>query len=524
MSFYNLMTMKSIRLQIRLTVIFLFVSLSARADAPIGVSSFIHIPSEESESLKELKGFFEHPQICPLDGNIISFEMRTENGVKLYWYNIIQDSLVEINPPVINKGKSDIFEEFGMTIKKVVTENYDLDWCPVISPYGEIVAVYTHSKGDYQDVYLYYLQANKHVLLTENSDKNIRIKNSNSRWSPDGSMIAFQLNRTGKNNLYLLTGMDNFLSFPRKYSPILYSIPGNNKIESSVISWNPNKQTGILTFTELLNSGTEKFYTSSLISLPDSQSYWMMIDPDKKNMISPSWDPLQGEMIAFYSYQWEKTDIENKLRNYNINIRKTYKDKQGKISVSSISNIPINEYPVLADYYRGPIWLDNSNYILYLQKNNDGTTSLQYSDIGAWTKGERPWNGELVSSEKYRNMRHLSIEKQKIIFVGELRDSTFIIIGNLKGEGTTPPIKYEYKLAGHPRFAEFINQIGLTPNESFIKKIVLNPVGGKDFILNRPIVGLGLGALLILLNNNGDEGNIPGSVWDDLPDPPNPGN
>jgi hypothetical protein len=121
-------------------------------------------------------------------------------------------------------------------------------------------------------------------------------------------------------------------------------------------------------------------------------------------------------------------------------------------------------------------------------------------------------------------MRHLSIKRQQIIFVGEARDSTFIIIGNLKGEGAAPPDNPEYKLTGHLHYAEFVNQTGLSHKESFFKKIALKPVGGKDFIVNRPIVGIGIGALIIFLNNNGDEGTVTGSLWDDLPDPPDPGN
>ena len=516
--------LNGIRNKVIATFILLFINFSAWANAPFGVSTFIQIPSEEAESFRGLEGIYEHPQICHLDRNIISFEMRTEAGIRLYWYNILQDSLVEIIPLETRKAEVDILEEFGMSIRNAAPENYDLDWCPVISPYGEIVAVYTHSKGDNQDVYLYYLNENKHVLLTENSNKNMKIKNRNPRWSPDGSMIAIQSNQSGEYNIYLLTGMDKFLSFPKKYSPNLYSVPSNNQIISNFISWNPNKQTGILAFTEFLNLGNGELYsTSSFKSLPDSQSIWMMIDSDKNSMLSPSWDPLHGDRIAFYYY---KGNIYSKKENrdYNINIRKISKNKQGKISVNSISNFPINESPVIVDDYCGPIWLDNSNYILYLQKNNDGTTSIQYGDVAAWTNGQKPWNGELVTPEKYRNMRHLSIKRQQIIFIGEVHDSTFIIIGNLKGEGAAPPEKPEYKLTAHPHYSEFVNQIGLTPKESFFKKIAFNPVGGKDFIINRPIVGIGIGALIIFLNNNGDKGTFPGSVWDDLPDPPIPGN
>ncbi|MFH2049534.1 MAG: hypothetical protein ABIJ12_08810 [bacterium] len=504
--------------------IFLFVTFSVRAEAPFSVSSFIHIPSEESKSFKGLEGLFEHPRICPLDRNIISFEMRTETGLRLYWYNILQDSLVEIAPPVSKNGESDILEEFGMTIRSVAPENYGLDWCPIISPYGEIVAVYTHSNGDMQDVYLYYLNENKNVLLTDNQKKDKKIKNSSPRWSPDGSMIAFQSDRSGESNIYLLTGIDKFLSFPKKYSPNLYSLAGNNKIFSPVISWNPNKQTGILAFTEFLNLGPGELYsTSSFISLPDSQSIWMMIDSDKNSMLSPSWDPLYGDRVAFYYY---KGIIYSKKedREYNINIRKVSKNKQEKVSINPISDLPINESPVIVDEYHGPVWLDNSNYILYLQKNNDGTTSMNYGDVSAWTNRQKPWNGELLSSDKYKNMRFLSLEKQRIAFVSEVNDSTFIIIGKLTGEGAAPSEKPEYKLTAHPHYAEFVNQIGLSHKESFFKKIALKPVGGKDFIINRPIIGIGISALIIFLNNNGDEGTVPGNVWDDLPDPPNPGN
>jgi len=520
-----LMGKSSMRNKIILTIIFLLLSVSVLADTPLGIASLNQIPSEGSKAFNNIQGQFEHPQICPLDKNIISFELRTELGIKLYWYHILYDSLVEINPPATKTERSDIFKEFGMTLKKATPDNYDLDWCPIISPYGEIICAYTHTSGVNQDVYLYYLFENKHVLLTGIDHKDRKFKDANPRWSPDGSMITFQSDRSGENNIHLFTGMDKFLSFPIKYSPIMYNIPGKNKIEGFVVSWNPQAPTGILAFTESMNAGHSDYYhTSSLISLPDSQSSWMMIDADKKNMISPSWDPFYGDRIAFYSYQWDADELKNKSKKYNINIRRVFKDNQGKLSVNSISNAALNDAPVIVDDYHGPLWLANSKYILYLQLNSDGTTSLHYGDLSYWANGQKPWNRPLLSSDKYKNIRHLSLEKQQIAFISNVNDSSYIIIGRLTGEGAVPPEKPDYKLKRHPRYAEFVNQIGQRSKDSFLKKLTLKPIGGKDLIINRPIVGMGIGALLILLSNGGDEGPVSGNIWDDLPDLPNPDN
>ncbi len=521
MNFDTLINTDSMRNKIIFTIIYFLVCVSVWADAPLRVSSLKQIPSLESVALRNLQGSFEHAQICPLDRNIISFELRTNTGVKLYWYNTLRDSLVEINPPEAEKGGKGIFEEFGMTIKKAAPENYDLDWCPVISPYGEIICVYTHSSGSNQDVYLCYLYENKHVLLTD-ADK--KFKDRNSRWSPDGRMIAFQSDLTGKNDIYLLTGMDKYLNYPNKYKPGLYRVPGDNEIEGSVISWNPHAQTGILTFTEFIDSGMADYYSSSFISLPDSQSVRMMIDYDNNNMIMPSFDPLNGNKVAFYSYKWNEFDNNKKLKKYNININNVVKDSESKISISTISTIPINNSPVIIDDYRGPVWLDNSKYILYLQKNSDGITSLHYGDVTAWENGEEPFNGELLTSDDYKNIRHLSIENQQIVFVSDVNESSYIIIGRLTGEGAMPPEKPDYKLEGHPHYADFVNRVGQTSKESLLKKLTLKPVGGKDLIINRPIVGLGISALIFFLTNSGDDDPIAVNMWDDLPDPPNPDN
>lgn len=493
----------------------LFFSVSVCAGVPLRVTSIKQIIFVES---KNIQGDFENPQICPFDKNIISFELRTETGVKLYWYNILHDSLVEINPPATQKGNKGIFEEFGMTIQKVAPNNYDLDWCPIISPYGEIICAYTHSSGGNQDVYLYYLNENKHVLLT---DKDNKCNDKNPRWSPDGRIIAFQSDRTGKSDIYLLTGMDKFLSFPNKYKPGLYSVPGNNEIIGSAISWNPFANIGILAFTQLMDIGVEDYYSLSFISLPDSQSIWMMNDYDKNNIISLSWDPLNGDKVAFY---YEEIDPEDNSKKYHISIRNINKDNLSKISINSISNIPLNDSPVIIDDYRGPVWLDNSKYILYLQKNSDSSVSLQYGDVSAWEIGKEYFNGELLPSDKYKNIRHLSHEKQQIVFVSEVNGLTYIITGNLSGEGAKPPKKRDYKLEGHPCYSDFVNQVGQLPKESLLKKLTLKPIGGKDLIVNRPIVGLGIGALIFFLTNSGDDDPIAVNVWDDLPDPPNPDN
>ena len=495
--------------------IILFFSVSVCAGVPLRVTSIKQIISVES---KNIQGDFENPQICPFDKNIISFELRTKTGVKLYWYNILHDSLVEINPPATQKGNKGILEEFGMTVKKVAPNNYDLDWRPVISPYGEIICAYTHSSGGNQDVYLYYLNENKHVLLT---DKDNKYNDKSPRWSPDGRMIAFQSDRSGNSDIYLMTGMDKFLSFPNKFPLVLHSVPGNNRIDGSVISWNPFAQTGILTFTKSMDLGMEDYYSISFISLPDSQSAWIMNDYDKDNMIMPSFDPLNGNKVAFYTYKLNKN---GKSKEYSISIRNIHKDNQNKISINSISNIPINNSPVIIDDYRGPVWLDNSKYILYLQKNSDSSVSLQYGDVSTWEIGKEHFNGELLPSDKYKNIRHLSLEKQQIVFVSEVNGFTYIVTGNLKGEGANPPKKRDYKLEGHPRYSDFVNQIGQLPKESLLKKLTFKPIGGKDLIVNRPIVGLGIGALIFFLTNSGDDDPIAVNVWDDLPDPPNPDN
>ncbi len=523
MNYFNVMKYQSWIIKIFIILFLLIiVSVTVLADEKISLKDLIQVPSEESKALNDLQGFFEHPQICPLDKNIISFELRTDDGLKLYWYNIILDSLVELIPPDNDKGESGIFEEFGMTINKSISENYDLDWCPKISPYGEIICAYTHSINQNQEIYIYYLHENKHVLLSDNDNK---YNDNNSRWSPDGSMIAFQSDRSGKNDIYLYTAMDKFLSFPKKYKPVLYSIPGNNEIVRSVISWNANLQSGILAFTVFMNlNNVEIFQSLAFISLPDSQSVWMMIDKGKDNMITPSWDPINGDKIAFYYSKDDEIGNDEKLKKYNLTIRNVNNNDHNKISINSISSVPINKAPVIIDDYSGPLWLNNSKYIIYLQKNNDIGVSLQYGDIAAWEKGESPCNGELLSSDSYSNIRYLSIEKQQITFVSEINDSTYIVIGNLTGEGAILPENSDYKLKRHPHYADFINQISQSPKDSFLKKYAFNPVGGKDFIINRPIVGVGIGALLIFLTGSSDDVQGSVNVWDDLPDPPNPEN
>ena len=507
-------------------IILLIFSISGWADAPLEISSIIQIPSEESESFLGLEGSIEYPKLCPVDKNIISFELHTNSGIKLYWYNISLDSLVEIVPPKLKQEGSDIFEEFGMTIKKSVPNNFDLDWSPVVSPYREIISIYTHAQGDQQELYLYYLHENKHVRLNfrENSGKsNI---SGNSRWSPDGSMIAVGSDQSGKDEIYLITGIDKYLSFPKKFSPGFYKIPIAEDYQSEMsISWNPNIQSGILAYTKILENGNnEKYLTSSFVTLPDSLERWMMIKSDKNNMISSTWDPLYGNRIAFYSYKRDDIGRKNQSIKYNINVRKVFKDDQGQIKISSISDIPINESPVVGDTKNGPIWLENSNYILYLQNDSQGMTTIHFADLTAWANGYRSGNTELVLPDNFQNIRDLSYQRRQIAFVCDVKDSTHIVIGNLRGEGAALPLKSDFKIKRHLRYAEFIAQFDQVPKESFLKRFAFNPVGGKDLIFNRPVVGLGIGALLMFLGNSSDE--VPGDVnnWDDLPDPPRPGN
>jgi hypothetical protein len=435
------------------------------------------------------------------------------------------NTLRNLSPESDTKGSDDFgFDSFGEQYKFYAAE---LDWMPVTAVNGDYVCAFTYSPGGVEtDIYLYFYNANKYTKLTDQdveSESYQDNKDSHPTWSPGGMHLAFESDRDeGNGDIFILMRVDLFLKDSSQFHPRLYRVPGNPEYPDFGIAWNPKEETGLIAFTTKVPVGLiqKNFYKIRVFSLPDSQS--VVIAPGKEeDNFQPSWDPHYGSRVAYFVGTYDKdlikrgSETEQKL---NINIRRIYQDSRLALSDSAISTLSSIGRNVVYDGRNGPIWLLNSDFLLFTRFMRDGDVPLYYGDLEFWMDGTSSYLEDISSPVGYTRVEQVFLSGSTVTFKQQEGNKHYIVVARIGGEFSTVPEQPEYNLMGHARYDRFLAHSGPVPPRPIWSKLTIDPVGGKDLVINRPVVALGTGALIFLLS--GSNGGTPSTYLWNPPQPP----
>jgi len=476
------------------------------------LSGVQQIPHDGNPLFDTLRGEIVYPQVCPHDENLISFELRSSDGYRLFLYDMRYERLREL-APLKEEAESEIefdLDAFGQDFKFYAAE---FDWMPVRSADGDYVCAFSYSPGGTEtDIYLYFYNADKYVKMTDKDIESTNYKDSHPVWSPNGRHIAFESDRTGNGDLFLLTRVDLFLKDQAKYPAGLYQLPGNPEYPDFGLTWNPNEASGLVAFTTKIPVGITRknFYKIRIWSLADSQ--YVDVNPAmEEDNFQPSWDPYYGNMVAYFvgTYQRDLAlrgkDTDKKLK---INVRRVFQNIRLTPSDSAVSTLGSLGGNVSYDGRNGPVWLKNSDFLLFSRISSKGEYPLFYGDVKIWADDAGRYMGDLSSSAGYTAAEHVTLTGNRVVFKQQEGNRHYIIVSDLDGDYAYLPEKPEYKMLGHNRYADFLESTGPIPPKSIWTKAV-DPVGGADFVINRPVVAVGAGALIFLLTSGGGDDGPP---------------
>lgn len=465
---------------------------------------------------KEYGGDIHRPRICPVDSNWVAFEVHSQDQTKLYIYNAETRKPHQLEPRV---SEGDINDDI-IARQRI---DRDLAWRPAVTKDGGIWAVFVSNVTGAQDLYLFEVKSGKYYLLLNAEDSLGTGKRMRPSWSPDGRCLTYTSTHRGNADIFILRNMEEVLLDPLqpevsgKHAPLVTDAAGKGNQFGAV--WCPAPNAGYIAYVhQPEGEGRVDIRVWDPRSEPGRYYTLDGADPEMQ-YFSPSWSP-SGTSIAFYQGPVGGTTFTEDLGavgdtfwsdSYGVGFAgiQTRGDSLVIRPKSGGTRQVVNIIDVVPnrDRYLGPAWLaDDKNLLLSIyDEPNENPFGIVNTYLWVKTMPRNYWLGSFTGS--FGSPSDMSVVRDRIAFTFSQEQKQTLMTARLKLR--QPPEPYENLLIDTKR-QQWWSDYSRETKAGFFKKagrFFLKPIAGPDLVINRGIVPVSAGVVLLAMAiGGGDDG------------------
>lgn len=434
----------------------LLVSLLILLPVAVQAQKLVRLENPEifKSSLDEgMTGEFYNPRICPLDPNLVAFELDSKGTRQLFIINLAKrDGLQQIT------SNNSVGRGLSGRRPSMSEWDADFDWCPRRDSQGRIwFAFVGYSYMGRHNIYVGNLDCDTTIRLTGYADN--RSLNLRPRWSPDGRHLAYASTRSGNGDIYLFHRVDKMLNGPVPPDSMELDPERNFRLTASEAgetnpSWCPDSMALLIAY-ECRERDPETEYVSRSIKIVDVSRFddktklptqTLVLTPTntKWKFFQPSWDPCECTRLAFYMTEYlpATTELSDTGRAVTgpqaigmsqVSFGKEFTliaDRQAPFyTLDSKDAYPVVNN-VVANSYCGPTWTDDGDRILFPTDRPEAGNPLKELRLRMIRKRDRTDYVDFGGS-RYEMPRDVSITGDRVTYVYQEGKAIQMVRGSL---------------------------------------------------------------------------------------------
>jgi len=449
----------------------------------------------------QLGGRIINPRICPADTTWVSFEVHTDDEIRLYAYNTGADELHEIMPRSDN-------DDSGI-------RNHDLAWYPQKASGGRIWAAFVGNGSGSVELYLYEAISQNQYILSSPGDDSGSGRERDPGWSPDGHCLTYTSDAAGNDDIYIICNMDEVLNDPDNSA-----LAASHKAAVATAAdeygavWDP-----------VIGSGYFVYHYDShgspleirIYDLRQSRSYGLIAGEPRMRRFAPSWEP-GGKLLAYF--QWSVA-LDQEPENFGLAIAQivpwndslAFLPQRGGLASTQteVTRVAINN-----SVYRGPAWSPDGRYLLVSSYQPSIDNPFRVIDPSEWEKGRgKPYWMSRFDDNLFDYPLDIAIVKRSLTFTFQKEQNRYLCLGQLEPRGYYGRRVISRKV--EPDRLDWWREYSAGGKVSVFAKIgnfLWKPIVGPDIGINKGIVPtVVLGFLVISALTDGGDDSSPGRDW-----------
>jgi len=476
-------------------------------------------------------GIIARPLICPVDSNYIAYEIHRGQSIDLFLYNLIAGERRRIDQTFGKEGE--------IIIDPDSVINRDFAWRPVRSDKC-LWGAYVSNRNGKSELFLFdaYSEISYRLVAfdTLSSDKDFEIAGLPS-WSPDGRCLAYTVVSAEDHDIHIYCSMRRILeNIDQKSFSRLPDVAIADSGDQFGPAWCPVPSSGYLAYTELKD--IQSRLRIRVFDLLSGKSYSMTGADPALDYFAPSWN-AGGKRLAYYI-------IDNDSAHFS-----RYsgpEDHRLKIGVSSISIL--NGTPVITplrggagksetivdiipdfDRFSAPVWLPGGQHLGVSVYGDLRSGRLRSLSLPEWEAGETESDYWLrgFGDDRYDFPRDLNVVRRSFSFTFRKPTGQYLLSGRMLPSIKLVMVPDNIEIARN-RAVWWDNYSGGGEGGGFLAKIgnfLWSPIAGPDLGINRGIVPVAGGIILLMavLGGDDDSGPAPPRDWTppQFPDEKRPG-
>jgi Tol biopolymer transport system component len=448
----------------------------------------------------QLGGRIINPQICPADTSWISFEVHTEDEIRLYTYNTRTDELHEVMP---SSGSSDLH-----------ISNHDLAWYPRKASGDRVWAAFAGNSSGRAELYLYDAVSQSHFQLGS-SDLNMGTRGVREpAWSPDGHCLTYTGDAEMSDDIHIICNMNEILDDPENAasSASHITVLSTEANEFGAV-WDPVVGSGY--FAYHYRHGNNRIEIR-IHDLRNSRSYGLQGNGSMRITFAPGWAP-NGKQIAYFQ------DNGDGLKPSQVGLALaeivpwqdslSFKLLRGgtALTQTEVTRVAANNY-----MFRGPAWSPDGRHLLVSSYQPSIDNPFRVIDPSEWKKGRgKPyWMGRFDDNLFDRPL-DVTIVERSLAFTFQRDQNRYLCLGQLEPRGYYGQRVISRRV--EPDRLDWWDEYSSGGKVSVFAKIgnfLWKPIVGPDIGINKGIVPTAvLGFLVISALTDGGGDSSPERDW-----------
>ncbi len=449
----------------------------------------------------QLGGRIINPRICPADTAWVSFEVHTDDEIRLYAYNARADELHEIMP------QSGI-DDSGI-------RNHDLAWYPQKASGGHVWAAFVGNGSGSVELYLYDAISQDHYILSSSGDGSGSGREREPGWSPDGHCLTYTSDAAGNDDIYIICNMDEVLNDPDNPALAASHKAGvATAADEYGAVWDPVIGSGYFAYQYDPNNAPLEI---RIYDLRQSRSYRLVNAVSNMRMFAPSWEP-GGKLLAYFQ---RSVALNQEPDNYGLALAEivpwndslAFLHERGgaALTQTEVTRVAINN-----SIYRGPAWSPDGRHLLISSYQPSIDNPFRVIDPSEWKKGSgKPYWMSRFDDNLFNYPLDVSIVKRSVTFTFQKEQNRYLCLGQLEPRGYYGQRIISRKV--DPDRLDWWREYSAGGKVSVFAKIgnfLWKPIVGPDIGINKGIVPTAvLGFLVISALTDGGGDSSLGRDW-----------
>ncbi|MDF1545715.1 MAG: hypothetical protein P1R58_11500 [bacterium] len=449
---------------------------------------------------REYGGRIVRPTLHPTNPDWMSFEVRQNDGVKLFIYNLEKGEPRELQPPAPESDMGgSFFSASGL--------NQSLVWRPQEKG-GQVWAAFISNVTGNNELFLYEANSDKYYHFLSYHDTSQIGSKSNPAWSPDGKCLTYTTRSAGNADIWLVRGMDKVLKDPeseesmQRHEPLVI-----DEGDQFGAVWSPVPDAAYIAYNHIAKgSGRVELRfvdpryraTFELVAAGSSTGYF-----------APSWSP-SGKEIGYYQYDMSGEshlgdDLEPTGDSYGLGLAGVRSDGDTLVVTpmrgggrTGTQDVILEVAPNI-DRYRGPAWTPDGYQMVVPIYDEAAHNPIKAIVPFEWNTGarKRDWQ-QNFGGGVFDFPRDLMIAKDGITFTYSLGQGRALMSGKLEHMPSfDAPVDYLSISRNRQGWYKEWSEIKSPGFFAKAGRFLFAPIGGKELGLNRWIVPIGVATYFI---------------------------